>query len=479
MIQKRYPKSTMRNKPKSLRDSSNSNMRLRVGEVITLPIRKLGINGEGVGHVQKQVVFVDGAIPGEEVIAKVYEVESTFAKAKIIRINKRSPYRVSPECSVYEECGGCTIQHIHKRFQARLKKELIEEAFARYTSLKDLPIEPTLRMQTPWEYRNKAQLPVQSQGKQVIMGLYSAKSHRLVDVSNCKVQHPLLNQILQSVRKVIEQEQISIYDERKHRGSIRHIVVRMGFETKEVQIVLVSYNRHVEKEQQLAQRLAQQVPECESIIVNWNPKQTSLVFGDESRTIWGQDKIYECLGSLTFLLSARAFFQLNPRQTEFLYDEVKRAAALTGTETLIDAYCGVGTIGLWLADQAKRVIGMDTVPEAIADARENATLNGIQHAEYHVGAAEQLLPKWVKEGLRPDVVVVDPPRSGLGQPLLDSLCQAKIPRLIYVSCNPATLAKDSKQLLKAGYQLERVVPIDLFPQTAHIEAVCKFTYPSS
>ncbi|MBN2908849.1 23S rRNA (uracil(1939)-C(5))-methyltransferase RlmD [Polycladomyces sp. WAk] len=447
-------------------------IRLKKGETIRLPIRRLGINGEGVGFYQKQVVFVDGAIPGEVVVARVESVERRFAKARLLRIRKRSPHRIQPPCPVYADCGGCQLQHIDYPMQLKLKKELVEEAFVRYTSLRELPIEETVGMDEPWQYRNKAQLPVQLRGKKVVMGMYSARSHRLVDMRECGVQHPETNRILETARKTVEEIGIPIYDEKKHTGVLRHLVARFGFRTGEAQLVLVCRTDELPQERELVERLVRRLPQVKSIVLNINPKRTSLVFGEKNRILWGKETVDERLNENVYALSATAFFQLNPIQTVKLYDLVKEAAELTGKETVIDAYCGVGTIGLWLADRAARIIGMDTIPSAVEDARCNAKRNGIDHAEYHIGQAEDLLPRWVKAGLRPDVVVVDPPRTGLGQPLIDMLREVRVPRLVYVSCNPSTLAKDCAQLLQGGYELERLVPVDMFPQTAHVETVC-------
>ncbi|RAL24329.1 23S rRNA (uracil(1939)-C(5))-methyltransferase RlmD [Thermoflavimicrobium daqui] len=444
---------------------------LHKGQIVELPIRRLGINGEGVGYYQKQVIFVEGAIPGEFVVARIDEVEKNFAKAKLVRLKKKSAYRIQPKCPIYETCGGCQLQHIDYRFQRRLKRELVQEAFRKYTNLADIPIEKTISMSEPWTYRNKAQFPLQSIEQRVVMGMFSAKSHRLVEIKECPVQHPLVNQALEIVRDIIEQLKISIYDERKHQGVIRHIVVRISFATKEIQLVFISRTKSFPEEKALISEVIKRLPQVKSIVLNHNPHKTSLIFGNESRLLWGTEKISEQLGEITYLLSARAFFQLNPVQTRKLYEEVEKLAQLTGNETVIDAYCGVGTIGIWLARKAKRVLGMDTIPEAIENAKENAVVNQIDHAEYVVGEAEILIPKWVKKGLKPDLVVVDPPRVGLGQALIDTLLEVKVPRMIYVSCNPATLAKDCQQLIRGGYQVKKVIPLDMFPQTAHIESI--------
>lgn len=452
-----------------------SAIQLRKGQVIVLPIRRLGINGEGVGHYEKQVVFVDGAIPGERVLVRVTKVERHFARAKLLRIQKRSAYRVKPPCPIYESCGGCQLQHIDSRLQRRLKRELVEEALRRYTGLTEIPIETTVMMEEPWKYRNKAQLPLKKIGNQVAMGMFSAQSHHLVNMRDCLVQHPLINQTLEVARKIVERLGISIYDEKKHQGILRHLVARIAFATEEIQLVLVTRLSSFPQEKALVQEVQRHLPKVTSLVLNHNPDRTSRVFGEQSRLLWGKEKLEERLGNLSFLLSSRAFFQLNPIQTIKLYDEVKKVAQLTGKETVVDAYCGVGTIGLWLADQAKEVLGMDTIPEAIEDAKENAQRNGIKNASYYVGEAEKWLPRWVNEGKKLDVIIVDPPRTGLEKTLLDALVRVKAKRIVYVSCNPSTLAKDLRHLLQGGYALQRVVPLDMFPQTSHVECVALLT----
>ena len=453
-------------------NKAEQSARLAEGRVIRLPIRRMGINGEGIGYFQKKVVFVEGAIPGETVLARVFEEERQYARARLLRVLKPSPRRRKPPCPVYEACGGCQLQHIDYPFQLQLKRELVEEAFFRYTGLKDLPIAPTVGMDDPWRYRNKAQLPLKRIDGRVKMGMFSARSHRLIETGDCPIQHPEVNRTLEAARRLVEELDIPIYDERKHTGSLRHLVARIGLQTGEVQLVLISRTPALPREERLVKRLRECLPRLASIVLNVNPRRTSAVWGERSRVLWGAEAIREVLDGRTYALSAPAFFQLNPEQTVKLYDEVKRAASLTGREIVVDAYCGVGAIGLWLAPEARRVIGMDTVPEAVRNARENARRNGIHNAEYHVGRAEEWLPRRVSEGFRPDVVIVDPPRTGLGGGLIDALIRAKVPRLIYVSCNPSTLAKDCARLLEGGYRIRRIVPVDMFPQTSHVEAVC-------
>ncbi|WP_082050641.1 23S rRNA (uracil(1939)-C(5))-methyltransferase RlmD [Risungbinella massiliensis] len=465
--------SNSRNKTRSHK-TSKQGQGLTPGDTFTILIRRLGINGEGVGNYQRKVVFVEYGIPGEEITVKVVEVAQNYIKATPVRWKKRSPYRVEAPCPVFGECGGCQIQHIHPRFQARLKRELVEDAFRRYTNLKEVPLEKTVRMQEPWFYRNKAQFPLVQKGEKVLTGLYSPSSHRLIDLSECPIQHPLLNEILEKARHILQELKVSIYDEKKHRGLIRYLIVRIAFQTKEAQIVLVTSKNEFPEVHDWVREVTKRIPEVVSLMQNVNPDKTSLIFGEKTKRLWGEREIVEKLGHLEYGLSARAFFQLNPEQTIRLYELVEEAAALTGTERVVDAYCGVGTIGLWLANRAKEVIGMDTIVEAIEDAKRNAERNGITNVRYEAGAAEELLPQWIKEGLRPDVVIADPPRVGLGEPFLRALIENPVKRLVYVSCNPSTLAKDADQLLQAGYQLTKVTPVDMFPQTSHVESIATF-----
>ncbi|SMO86507.1 23S rRNA (uracil(1939)-C(5))-methyltransferase RlmD [Melghirimyces algeriensis] len=454
-------------------------IRLKKGQVIDLPVRRLGINGEGIGFYQKQVVFVEGAIPGETVRTRIAEVYSKYVRGKILQLKKASPHRVKAPCPVFRECGGCQLQHINYPKQLELKRELVVETFSRYTGRKDIPIQETIGMETPWNYRNKAQLPLKNLDSRLVMGLYAAGSHRLIDVGNCGVQHPLTNQILETTRKVLEEMSVPVYHEKKHRGTIRYLATRIGLTTGEAQLILISRTSHLPYEAEVVRRLRERLPQVVSIVVNVNPQRTSRVFGEKTRVLWGEEKMKEKLGSLTFALSAPAFFQLNPVQTVKLYDEVKRLAGLTGRETLVDAYCGSGTIGLWLAHKVKQVRGMDTVPEAIEDARENARINGIENVTYDVGAAENLLPDWLDQGFRPDVVVADPPRTGLGKAFMEALIRIQVPRFVYVSCNPSTLAKDCNRLIQSGYRVEAVVPVDMFPQTSQVECCTLLVHESS
>ncbi|MEK5379201.1 23S rRNA (uracil(1939)-C(5))-methyltransferase RlmD [Niallia sp. FSL W8-0635] len=451
----------------------NTVAKLKVGQTFPLTIKRLGINGEGVGYFKRQVVFVPGALPGEEVVVEATKVQPKFSEGKVKKIRKSSPFRVQAPCPFYEQCGGCQLQHLDYNQQLQEKRDIVIQSLERHTKLKidKLDIRSTIGMEDPWNYRNKSQFQVgQQKNGAIIAGLYGLDSHRLIPIQNCMVQHPLTNKVSEEVRKILEEFQIPIYDERKQKGIVRTIVTRAGFESGEVQVVLITTQKEMPRKKLVMAEIQKRLPEVKSLVQNINGNKTSLIFGEKTIHLSGEEVIQETLGDLNFELSARAFFQLNPVQTVKLYDEVKKAAALTGKEKIADAYCGVGTIGLWLADGASEVRGMDTIEAAITDAQKNADRQGIENATYVTGTAEHWLPKWVEEGWRPDVVVVDPPRTGCDRKLLDAIKKVKPKKFVYVSCNPSTLAKDIDYLSK-DYKVEYLQPVDMFPHTAHVECV--------
>ncbi|MFC0471194.1 23S rRNA (uracil(1939)-C(5))-methyltransferase RlmD [Halalkalibacter kiskunsagensis] len=446
---------------------------MQIGQQFPLTIKRLGINGEGVGYFKKQVVFVPGALPNEEIVAEVTKVNPRFAEAKVMKIRKKSNERIEPPCPVYTECGGCQLQHMKYEATLREKRDIVRQAFERYTKLdvtKRL-LHETIGMDDPWDYRNKSQLQVAKKGEEVIAGLYAMNSHKLIDLSECKVQHQATNKVTQVVKQILADLNVSIYNERKHKGVVRTIVTRVGFATGQVQVVLVTKEETLPRKEAIVSEIQKRLPEVTSIVQNINGQKTSIIFGEKTVHLAGDEVIEEKLGDLSFGLSARAFFQLNPAQTVKLYNVVKDAAKLTGKEKLVDAYCGVGTIGLWLASDAAEVRGMDVTLESIDDARANAKNHGYHHVTYEVGKAETWLPRWKKEGWKPDVVIVDPPRSGCDDKLLQTIIEVKPKRMVYVSCNPSTLAKDVDRLCKKGYKVKSIQPVDMFPWTSQVESV--------
>ncbi|MBG9657312.1 MAG: 23S rRNA (uracil(1939)-C(5))-methyltransferase RlmD [Bacillota bacterium] len=446
--------------------------KLKPKQTFPLTIKRLGINGEGVGYFKRQVVFVPGALPGEEIVAEATKVNPKFSEAKIKKIRKKSEFRVQPPCPVYHECGGCQLQHLRYDQQLKEKRDIIIQALERHTKLnpEKLDIKETIGMEDPWSYRNKSQFQVGQKDGKVLAGLYGMNSHRLINIEHCAVQHPQTTKATETVKRILQDLRIPIYNERNRKGIVRTIVARVGIQTGELQIVLITAQKELPKKEIIIEKIKSELPEVKSIIQNVNGEKTSIIFGQETMNLDGSDFIQETLGDLQFELSARTFFQLNPEQTVKLYNEVKRAAGLTGKEKVADAYCGVGTIGLWVADQAAEIRGMDIIRESIEDAKKNAARHGIKHAQYVVGKAEEWLPKWTKEGWKPDVIIVDPPRTGLDQQLLKTILKVQPKKVVYVSCNPSTLAKDIS-VLSSKYHVSGIQPVDMFPQTAHVEAV--------
>lgn len=457
-----------------MKQQKENQVKLQVGQTFPLTIKRLGINGEGVGYFKRQVVFVPGALPGEEVVVEATKVHPKFSEGTIKKIRKKSEHRVKPPCPIYELCGGCQLQHLDYRQQLNEKRDIVVQAFERYgkTPIEKLNIKETIGMDNPWNYRNKSQFQVGLDKTKVIAGLYGLNSHKLIDIADCMIQHPATSKVTQTVKMILQDLKISIYNERNRKGLVRTIVTRVGVQSGEVQVVLITAQKEIPRKQLLIDEISKRLPEVKSIIQNINGQKTSLIFGDESIHLHGNEVIQDTLGDLSFELSARAFFQLNPEQTVKLYDEVKKAAQLTVKEKIVDAYCGVGTIGLWLADGAAEIRGIEIIPEAIEDARKNAKKHGFENATYAVGKAEKLLPKWVNEGWCPDVIVVDPPRTGCDDQFLQTVLKVKPKKMVYVSCNPSTLAKDI-QLLSKLYRVEYVQPVDMFPHTAHVEAVAQ------
>ncbi|MDO3412577.1 23S rRNA (uracil(1939)-C(5))-methyltransferase RlmD [Saccharibacillus sp. CPCC 101409] len=332
-------------------------------------------------------------------------------------------------------------------------------------------VPPTLGMSEPWRYRNKAQVPMGQDNGRLIGGFYARGSHRIVDMETCIIQHEANDEMVETVKQIGRELGISAYDEETGRGLLRHVVVKVAFATGEKMVVLVTNGDRLPRVDDWVEEIWSRIPDVKSICQNVNTRQTNVIFGDVTRVLWGEEVIHDYIGDVKFAISARSFYQVNPAQTEVLYGKTLEYAGLTGSETVIDAYCGIGTISLFLAQKAKRVYGVEIVKEAIEDARKNAVLNGIENAEFEVGASEDVIPRWKEQGITPDVIVVDPPRKGCDIRLLETILEMKPERVVYVSCNPATLARDLRVLEDGGFKTVKVQPVDMFPQTVHVEAV--------
>ena len=449
---------------------------LKVGQEFLVTIKRIGINGEGIGYYKKQAVFIPGTLVGEEVVATCTRVAGGYAEAELVRVKKKSRHRCQPACEVYGQCGGCQLQHMTYPEQLRIKRDAIWQAVERYTNLdpEELDIRPTMGMDNPYNYRNRAQMPVGYDEDGVMVGFYSMNSRELVNVTDCEVQYEEINKVVNHAVDLLDDYKVFAYAPKTKKGTARHIVVRRGYRTGEIQVMFVLASKDFKKMYSLALDLMKYCPEVKSVYVNYNSDDTHEIFGPDMIKVAGEDFITDRLGKFKFNLSPRAFYQLNPEQTVKLYNQVKYAASLTGTEKVVDAYCGVGTIGQWVADQASEVRGVDITRAAIIDAKANAKLNNIDNTYYAVGKAESIVPKWANEGFKPDVVIVDPPRTGMGPELIEMLKRVQPKRIVYVSCNPSTLAKNLKELTKK-YRVDYIQPIDMFPQTSHVEAVVRLT----
>lgn len=446
---------------------------VKEGQRFPLTIRRMGINGEGIGYYKRAIVFVPGAITGEEVVVEAKKIAPRYTEAELKKIRIPSPNRVKPPCPVYEACGGCQLQHLSYQAQLALKRDILIQSLEKHTKfpINQLMIKDVIGMDEPFRYRNKSQFQTRlEKNGNVVAGLYSANSHHLVPIEDCVVQDQTTVAITNAVRKLLQELEIPIYDEQKNSGIVRTIVVRTGIKTGQAQLVLITNSKKLPKKRIFLEKMEQAHPEIVSIMQNINTQKSSLIFGEETMHLAGEKTMQEELLEMKYDLSARAFFQLNPQQTTKLYQEVARALHLKGTERIIDAYCGAGTIGLSLAGKVREVRGMDTIPEAIEDAKHNAALNHITNSHYEVGKAEVILPKWLQEGFIADAVVLDPPRVGLDRSLIHALLDYAPRQMVYVSCNPSTLARDLALLAKK-YQIIYLQPVDMFPQTAHVETV--------
>ncbi|WP_418027100.1 23S rRNA (uracil(1939)-C(5))-methyltransferase RlmD [Paenibacillus sp. JJ1722] len=459
-----------------------------------LPVQKndeavidiIGMNhdGEGVGRVEGFTLFVPGALPGEKVRVKVLKTKKQYGYAKLLDIAQASPDRIAAPCAIYDQCGGCQIQHMSYEAQLSWKRQHVVDVLERIGKLSvagddgtsvDLPhvqgvvVHPTLGMSEPWRYRNKAQVPIGVTEGGLVGGFYARGSHRIVDMNTCLIQDERNDEVVARVKEIGRMLGISAYNEETGRGLLRHVVVKTAFRTGEMMLVLVTNGRDIPHADAWIGSIREHIPHVASICQNVNTKRTNVIFGDETRVLWGRDVIYDYIGNVQFAISARSFYQVNPVQTEVLYSKTVEYAGLTGKETVIDAYCGIGTISLFLAQHADQVYGVEIVKEAIDDARSNALLNEMRNVKFEVGASEDVIPAWKEQGITADVIVVDPPRKGCDPRLLDTILEMKPERVVYVSCNPSTLARDLRILEDGGYSTVEVQPVDMFPHTVHVE----------
>lgn len=446
---------------------------LQKNQEIELTITALGSEGQGIGRFEGYAVFVEGALAGETVRVLIIKVTSSYGVGKLLSVLSPSQDRIKPTCPAFGRCGGCTMLHLAYPAQLAFKRQQVVDAFERIGGIKGIEVEKTIGMDEPLRYRNKSAFPATYVDGKAYFGLFAARSHTVIPIADCLIQQKEGVDAKDAVREWMYKCGVSAYDELKGNGTVRHVISRTTTLGKTMVIVVTL--GQLPQPERLVAILQKHVKGFASLIHNINAARTNVITGNVYKTIWGSSTVEEEVGGLRFNISAASFLQVNPIQTEKLYATALDYAGLTGRETVVDVYCGIGTISLSLAKKAKRVIGIEIVPEAVQDARANAELNRIDNAEFCCAAAEDELPRMIKDGLRPDVIVLDPPRKGCEDALIEAVAQSGANRIVYVSCNPATLARDCAKFVEAGYQVGKVQPVDMFPQTGHVECVVLMT----
>ena len=447
-------------------------MEYRKNDMVTLEIVDCGTDGEGIGKVDGFTVFVKDAVIGDTVKAKIMKAKKHYSYGRLTEIVTPSPYRVKPVCPSARQCGGCQLQALSYEQQLIFKKKKVRSNLERIGGFTDLPMEPILGMENPYHYRNKAQFPVgRDKNGKLITGFYAGRTHTIIENRDCALGIPQNQEVLDRVLAYMERFGISPYNEADGTGLVRHVFIRYGFFTGELLVCLIVNGDALPHFKELVDAL-REIDGLVGVTLNINKKRSNVILGDTVKVLWGQGYLTDKIGNISYQISPLSFFQVNPYQTRRLYAKALEYADLHGEETVWDLYCGIGTISLFLAQRAKYVRGVEIIPAAIEDARLNAQLNGIDNVEFFVGKAEEVLPaEYKRTGLRADVIVVDPPRKGCDEVLLNTILNMQPDRVVYVSCDSATLARDLKYLCENGYEIRKVCPVDMFPQTGHVETV--------
>ena len=447
-------------------------MEYRKNDIVTLEIVDCGTDGEGIGKADGFTVFVKDAVIGDTIVAKIMKAKKNYGYGRLMEILKPSPYRVEPVCLSARQCGGCQLQAVSYEEQKVFKEKKLRGHLERIGGFTEFPMEPLIGMDDPYHYRNKAQFPVgRNKEGRIVTGFYAGRTHAIIENRDCALGIPQNKDVLDRVIAHMEKYNLAPYDEATGKGLVRHIFVRYGFFTGELMVCLIINGQDLPHQRELVEKLCE-IPGMTSISLNMNKKRSNVILGDKVKTIWGEDYITDKIGDISYEISPLSFFQVNPKQTRKLYSKALEYADLHGEETVWDLYCGIGTISLFLAQKAKFVRGVEIVPAAIEDAKRNAQINHIENVEFFVGKAEEVLPReYEKNGVYADVIVVDPPRKGCDEMLLKTILKMQPKRVVYVSCDSATLARDLRFLCDNGYELKKVCGVDQFPQTVHVETV--------
>ena len=445
---------------------------MKKDDLIEVTIEDLSEEGTGIGKFEGMTFFIKDAVIGDRVRAKIMKMKKNYGFARLMEVLTPSPDRVEPLCPVARQCGGCQIQAMSYEAQLAFKTRKVESNLKRIGKFEEIPMESIIGMEDPFHYRNKAQFPFgKNRDGKIITGFYAGRTHSIIENTSCHLGKEVNEEILEKILAWMNAFHVEPYNEATGKGLMRHSLIRCGFRTGEIMVCLVINGRKIPGEEALVDSL-KIIPGMTSISLNVNKEKTNVILGREVINLWGRPYIEDYIGEVKYQISPLSFFQVNPVQTERLYGKALEYAGLTGEETVWDLYCGIGTISLFLARKARKVYGVEIIPDAIEDARRNASLNGFTNTEFYVGKAEEVLPeKYEKEGVRADVIVVDPPRKGCDENLLSTMVKMQPERIVYVSCDSATLARDLRYLCDNGYELKRVCPADMFPQTVHVETV--------
>lgn len=441
----------------------------------TVTFEDLTFEGMGVAKIEGYPLFIENALPGEKAKIKVHKTGKSFGYGKVMERLSSSEDRVPLRDKNYTRTGIAPLQHMTYAAQLRFKQQQVENVMQRIAKMPEVPVLNIIGMEEPWGYRNKAQVPVRKKHGELMTGFFRKNSHDLVALEDFYIQDPRIDEAIIVVRDILRKYGVKPYNEKDNTGNIRHIIVRRGHFTGEMMIVLVTRTAKLFPTSKIIPDIREALPEVVSIVQNVNSKRTNVILGQEAIVLFGEDKYKDQLMGNTFEISHRSFYQVNSVQTERLYQTALDFAQLSDEETVIDAYCGIGTITLALAKQAKEVYGIEIVEPAVEDAKRNAALNGVENVTYQAGAAEEVMLEWAEDGRSADLLVVDPPRKGLEGQFIDAVLEMKPAKMVYVSCNPSTLARDLALLAEGGYNVEKIQPVDMFPQTTHIESVTLLT----
>ena len=440
-----------------------------------LDIVSQGYEGEGIAKINDTFpIFIEGALNGERVNVRIVKSKKNFAYGKLLEVIEPSLERCEAKCSIHKRCGGCKLQHSTYKEQLNFKFERVKDCITKIGKLDESIVQFPLGMDEPWGYRNKVQLPIGMVNGELKIGFFAPRSHEIIDMETCLIQDEIADKVVGITRSWIKKNNIKPYNidgKYDETGILRHIMIRRGFTTNEVMVVLVTNGSKLPNKDEFISLITENIPGIKSIVQNINSKPTNVILGQECITLWGDPRISDYIGEFKFNISPLSFFQVNPIQTEVLYNKALEYAGLTGDETVFDAYCGTGTITLFLSQKAKKVYGVEIIPQAIENANINAKENNVNNVEFFVGESEVVIPDLINKGIKADVVVVDPPRKGCDVKLLNAITNIDAKKIVYVSCDPSTLARDLAILEGNGYKTVKVQPVDMFPHTAHIENV--------